>query len=232
MPKTLTLIDGSAYIFRAFYAIRRLSTSRGLPTNAVYGFVTMLRKLLRERHPESVAVVFDTKAPTFRHEAFPEYKANRPEPPDELKPQFEIVRRAVRAFNLPCLELDGYEADDIIGTLAARAEEAGWRVEVISSDKDLYQIVSDRVVLYDPMKDREIGVSEVRERFGDVKNVVEVMGLAGDSTDNVPGVPGVGEKTALKLIGEYGSLENVLSASGVIRASSASGCARTPRRRA
>ncbi|MDP8257268.1 MAG: DNA polymerase I [Candidatus Alcyoniella australis] len=217
MSDKLTLVDGSAYIFRAFYAIRHLSNSRGLPTNAVYGFVTMLRKLLRERPPQAVAVVFDTKAPTFRHEMYSEYKANRPAPPPELVPQFELVRRAVRAFNLPCLELDGYEADDLIATLARRAQLSGWQVEIVSSDKDLYQVVGDGVLLFDPLKDREIGPQQVKQRFGSVRQAVDVMGLAGDAGDNVPGVPGIGEKTALKLLAQYGSFDNVLSAAGTIK---------------
>ncbi|NLH47965.1 MAG: DNA polymerase I [Myxococcales bacterium] len=216
--KQLLLIDGSGYIFRAFFAIRSLTTSTGLPTNAVYGVATMLDKTLRELQPADVAVCFDTKAKTFRHELFPDYKANRPEPPAALVPQFALIHELVRLRGLPMLTLDGWEADDLIGTLARQAAAADFAVTIVSGDKDLMQLVTDRVRIYDPMKDKWFGPAEVRERFGvPPERVIDVLGLAGDSSDNIPGVPGVGEKTAIKLMAEYGDLEAVLAAAGGIK---------------
>jgi DNA polymerase-1 len=216
MTKTaerLLLIDGSGYIFRAFFAIRALSTADGTPTNAVYGVATMLDKTLHDLTPDHVAVCFDTKAKTFRHEKFPEYKANRPEPPAALVPQFALIHELVRLRGLPMLAVEGLEADDLIGSLARQGEAAGHEVVIVTGDKDLMQLVTERTKIYDPMKDKWIGPAEVRERFGvEPARVIEVLGLAGDSSDNVPGVPGVGEKTAMKLIADHGDLEGVLAA--------------------
>lgn len=217
-PGRLVLIDGSGYIFRAFFAIRHLSTSAGRPTNAIYGVATMLDKTLRELRPERAAVCFDTKAKTFRHERYPEYKANRPEPPAALIPQFPLIHRLVELRGLPLLVREGYEADDLIGTLARRGLVAGYKVVIVTGDKDLLQLVEDGITVFDPMKDKWYDEAGVRERFGvPPERVIDVLGLAGDSSDNIPGVPGVGEKTAMKLIGEYGDLESVLANAGAIK---------------
>jgi len=210
-PEHVYLIDGSGFIFRAFHAIRPLTRPDGTPVNAVYGFTQMLMKILDDTDADHVAVIFDAARETFRNEIYPEYKAHRPEPPAELIPQFELVRRAVEAFNLPAIEMRGYEADDIIATYARLAEEAGADVTIVSSDKDLMQLVDDKVTMFDAMKNVSIGAEQVKERFGvGPDRVVEVQALAGDSTDNVPGVPGIGVKTAAQLIEEYGDLDTLL----------------------
>ena len=213
------LVDGSGYIFRAYYALPPLSRkSDGLPTGAVSGFCSMLFKLLEDvksddskNKPTHFAVIFDSARKNFRNEIYSEYKANRAEAPDDLAPQFEYIRKSVEAFNLPSIELINYEADDLIATYAKKITEVGARVTVISSDKDLMQLVSSKVRLFDPMKSKIIGEKEVIEKFG-VKpdQVVDVQSLAGDSSDNVPGVPGIGIKTAAELINKYKTLENLL----------------------
>jgi DNA polymerase-1 len=210
------LVDGSSYIFRAYHALPPLNRkSDGLQVNAVLGFCNMLWKLLREmpedNRPTHLAIVFDKSEITFRNKLYPDYKAHRPPAPDDLIPQFALIRDAVRAFQLPCLEQNGFEADDLIATYARLATERGATTTIVSSDKDLMQLVTDRVVMYDTMKDRRIGIPEVIEKFGvPPEKVVEVQALAGDSTDNVPGVPGIGVKTAAQLIVEYGDLEQLL----------------------
>jgi DNA polymerase-1 len=212
MNDTLYLIDGSSYIYRAYYAIRHLSSPNGHPTNAIYGFIQMLLKLLKDYKPQHVAVVFDAGRTTFRTEMYPEYKANRAAMPDDLRMQMDPIREVVRAFNIPTLELPGYEADDIIGALAGRFADRGGKVVVVTGDKDLMQIVTDRVTLLDTMKGKESGIADVIERFGvGPELVIDILGLAGDSSDNIPGVPGIGEKTATKLILEFGSLDNLLA---------------------
>jgi DNA polymerase-1 len=221
------LVDGSGYIFRAYHALPPLTRkSDGLPVGAVAGFCNMLWRLLKEaettavrQKPTHIAVVFDFSATTFRNAIFDAYKAHRPEPPADLRPQFGLIREAVRAFNVACVEQDGYEADDIIATYAAQASGTGAHVTIVSSDKDLMQLVDDeRVVLYDTMKDRTIGPAEVVEKFGvPPEKVVEVQALAGDSVDNVPGVPGIGVKTAAQLITEFGDLETLLARAGEIK---------------
>ena len=209
--ETLYLVDGSSYIYRAYFAIRHLSSPSGHPTNAIYGFIQMLLKLLKDYTPHHVAVVFDAGRTTFRTEMYPEYKANRAAMPDDLRIQMEPIREVVRAFNIPALELQGYEADDIIGALARRFAAQNGKVVVVTGDKDLMQIVTDRVTLLDTMKGKESGISEVIERFGvGPELVTDILGLAGDSSDNIPGVPGIGEKTAAKLILEFGSLDRLL----------------------
>ncbi|MDC1092573.1 DNA polymerase I [Pelagibacteraceae bacterium] len=214
------LIDGSGYIFRAYYALPPLSRkSDGLPTGAVSGFCSMLFKLLEDarsddsKHkPTHFAVIFDSARKNFRNEIYSEYKANRSEAPDDLAPQFEYIRKSVKAFNLPSIELINYEADDLIATYAKKITEAGAKVTVISSDKDLMQLVSKQVRLFDPMKSRVIGEKEVIEKFGvKPKQVIDVQSLAGDSSDNVPGVPGIGIKTAAELINKYKNLDKLLS---------------------
>ncbi|MBW7974574.1 DNA polymerase I [Bradyrhizobium sp. BR 10289] len=210
------LVDGSGYIFRAYHALPPLNRkSDGLQVNAVLGFCNMLWKLLRDmpedNRPTHLAIVFDKSEITFRNRIYPEYKAHRPPAPDDLIPQFALIREAVRAFDLPCLEQVGFEADDLIATYARQASERGATTTIVSSDKDLMQLVNDKITMYDTMKDRRIGVPEVIEKFGvPPEKVVEVQALAGDSTDNVPGVPGIGIKTAAQLIVEYGDLEQLL----------------------
>lgn len=210
------LVDGSSYIFRAYHALPPLNRkSDGLQVNAVLGFCNMLWKLLREmpadNRPTHLAIIFDKSEVTFRNKIYPEYKAHRPPAPDDLIPQFSLIREAVRAFDLPCLEQVGFEADDLIATYVRQACERGATATIVSSDKDLMQLVTDCVTMYDTMKDRRIGIPEVIEKFGvPPEKVVEVQALAGDSTDNVPGVPGIGIKTAAQLIVEYGDLEQLL----------------------
>ncbi len=213
------LVDGSGYIFRAYYALPPLSRkSDGLPTGAVSGFCSMLFKLLEDARsddsknkPTHFAVIFDSARKNFRNEIYSDYKANRAEAPDDLAPQFEYIRKSVEAFNLPSIELLNYEADDLIATYAKKIIEAGAKVTIISSDKDLMQLVSNKVRLFDPMKSKVIGEKEVIEKFGVKPNqVIDVQSLAGDSSDNVPGVPGIGIKTAAELINKYKTLENLL----------------------
>src|SRR5882757_4752956 len=217
------LVDGSSYIFRAYHALPPLNRkSDGLQVNAVLGFCNMLWKLLRDMPPDNrpthLAIVFDKSEITFRNKLYPDYKAHRPPAPDDLIPQFALIREAVRAFDLPCLEQGGFEADDLIATYARIAGERGATTTIVSSDKDLMQLVTDKVTMYDTMKDRRIGIAEVIEKFGvPPEKVVEVQALAGDSTDNVPGVPGIGIKTAAQLIVEYGDLETQLLRAGEIK---------------
>ena len=217
------LVDGSSYIFRAYHALPPLNRkSDGLQVNAVLGFCNMLWKLLRDMPPDNrpthLAIVFDKSEVTFRNKLYPDYKAHRPPAPDDLIPQFPLIREAVRAFDLPCLEQGGFEADDLIATYVRLACESGASATIVSSDKDLMQLVTDCVHMYDTMKDRRIGIAEVIEKFGvPPEKVVEVQALAGDSTDNVPGVPGIGVKTAAQLITEYGDLETLLNRAGEIK---------------
>jgi DNA polymerase I len=217
------LIDGSGFIFRAYHALPPLNRrADGLPLNAVLGFCNMLNKLLREidagERPTHIAVVFDKGGRSYRSEIYKDYKATRTEPPSDLVPQFGIIRQAVKAFAVPCIEQEGYEADDLIATYARLAREAGAKVRIVSSDKDLMQLVGDGVTLFDTMKDREIGEAEVIEKFGvPPAKVIDVQALAGDSIDNIPGVPGIGLKTGAQLIIEYGDLEGLLAASHLIK---------------
>lgn len=221
------LVDGSGYIFRAYHALPPLTRkSDGLPCGAVAGFCNMLWKLVREARDEThknlavpthFAVIFDYSAKTFRKDIYPAYKANRPAPPADLIPQFGLIRAATRAFNLPCIEKEGYEADDILASLALRAEEAGAEVTIISSDKDLMQLVGPHIGLYDTMKDKAIGRAEVIDKWGVPPSMmVDFQALTGDSTDNVPGVPGIGPKTAAELLQHFGSLDAILARAGEI----------------
>ncbi len=214
----LYLIDGSAYIFRAFHAIPvgAFRRSDGVHTNAVNGFCNMIIKLIEDVTSDDaddyLAVIFDASSVTFRNEIYPEYKANRDAPPEELRPQFSLVRDATRAFNLPSIEMEGYEADDLIATYAKDAAAKGYEVIIVSSDKDMMQLVGPGVTMFDPMRDRRIAEPEVMEKFGVAPNkVIDVQALAGDSSDNVPGVPGIGVKTAAQLIDEYGDLDALLA---------------------
>ncbi|WP_457300532.1 DNA polymerase I [Phyllobacterium sp. P5_D12] len=222
----LFLVDGSGYIFRAYHALPPLTRkSDGLPVGAVSGFCNMLWKLLREARDTSVrdtpthfAVIFDYSSHTFRKEIYPEYKANRSAPPEDLIPQFGLIRQATKAFNLPCIEKDGYEADDLIATYARQAEAAGAEVTIISSDKDLMQLVTPMVTMYDSMKDKQIRIPDVIEKWGvPPEKMIDLQAMTGDSTDNVPGIPGIGPKTAAQLLEEFGDLDTLLARAGEIK---------------
>ncbi len=207
------LVDGSAYIFRAFHALPPMTRADGTPVNAVYGFANMLTKLVEDSEADFLAVIFDTARKTFRSDIYPEYKAHRPPAPEELIPQFDLIREATRAYSLPCLELEGFEADDLIATYARHAVEQGFDVTIVSSDKDLMQLVGPGVRMMDPMKNKFIGPDEVVDKFGVAPNrVVDVQALLGDSTDNVPGIKGIGEAPAAQLINEFGSLDELFEA--------------------
>jgi DNA polymerase-1 len=208
--RRMFLIDGSAYIYRAFHAVRGLTNSKGLPTNAVFGFTRMLIKLIQERSPRFLGMYFDAKGPTFRHEIYSEYKANRPAMPEELVAQLPYIKKVTQGFRIPSVELVGYEADDLIGTCARQAAEQGFEVVVVTGDKDFMQLVSDRVSIWDPMKDVATDLERIRNDYQlEPAQIIDMMGLSGDSADNVPGVPGVGPKTALKLIQTYGSMDTL-----------------------
>ena len=222
----LFLVDGSGYIFRAYHALPPLTRkSDGLPVGAVSGFCNMLWKLMQDARntdvgvvPTHLAVIFDYSAKTFRNEMYPEYKANRSAPPDDLIPQFGLIRQATRAFELPCLEMEGFEADDLIATYARLACEAGGDTTIISSDKDLMQLVGPTVSMYDPMKDREIKVPQVIEKWGvPPEKMIDLQALTGDSIDNVPGVPGIGPKTAAQLLEQFGDLDTLLERASEIK---------------
>ncbi len=217
------LIDGSGFIFRAYHALPPLIKSDGTPVGAVSGFCNMLFKMLEDTSsgpeaPTHLAVIFDHKGKTFRSDIFPEYKANRPSPPEDLIPQFSLIREATKAFGVPCIELPGFEADDIIATFAMKAKRLGGKVTIVSSDKDLMQLVDHKITLYDAMKNKRIDEKSVLEKFGVMpKDVIDVQALAGDSVDNVPGAPGIGIKTAAQLITEFGSLDNLLDSAEKIK---------------
>ena len=216
--KRLYLIDGYSTIFRAFYAIRGLSTSAGEPTNAIYGFINMLRKILREEEPPLLGIALDVGRATVRTEAYAEYKANRAPMPEDLKAQMPAIRRAIEAFRIPILELERYEADDVIGTLGRKAQDAGYEVTIVSADKDLFQLVSDRVSLLHTGREKTYGPALVEQDFGvPPEQVVDVLALVGDKVDNVPGVPGIGQKGAQTLIREHGNLQALLEAAAELK---------------
>ena len=207
------MIDGTAYIHRAYHAIRGLSNSKGLPTNAIFGFTRMLIKLMENHNPQYAGMFFDAKGPTFRHEIFAEYKANRPPMPDDMAAQIPYIKEITAAFQLPIIEMQGYEADDLIGTYSRIAEENGYAVVMVTGDKDFIQLVTDQVIIWDPMKDVTIDAKSVKKTYGvEPPQMIEVMGLSGDASDNVPGVPGIGQKTALKLIQKYGGMQQLYQA--------------------
>jgi DNA polymerase I len=209
----LYLIDGSAYICRAYHAIKPLSNSHGLPTHAVYGFATILRRLIRERNPRYLAVAFDTRGPVFRHQLYDRYKANRPRMPDDLIPQIPYIRQMVAAYRILNLEQNGQEADDLIASATERMVRQGYKVVIVSGDKDLLQLVAPNVSLWDPMNDRVLDEAAVQEKYGlPPTRLLDYFALTGDSSDNIPGVPGVGPKSAQKLISEYGDLEGLYQA--------------------
>lgn len=218
MTKKVCLVDGSGYIFRAFYALPPMTSPKGVPVNAVYGFTSMFLKLTNKIGCDYSLVLFDAKRKNFRNEIFPDYKATRKETPEDLIPQFEIIREAVEALNLQYLDMEGYEADDLIATYAKQALEKGYEVVVVSADKDLMQLIRPGVTFYDPMKDKFFTPEDVKEKFGVYpEQVVDVQALAGDSTDNIPGVPGIGLKTAAELVNQFGSLQEVLNRAGEIK---------------
>ncbi|MCM8776230.1 MAG: DNA polymerase I [Candidatus Omnitrophica bacterium] len=222
LPKFL-LIDGSSFCYRAHYAIRALSNSRGEPTNAIYGFISMMRKLIHEGHPDYLAICFDRKEPTFRHEKFKDYKGHRKPMPDDLVEQLEPIKNFCRAYRIAIFEEPGYEADDLIGTLAMAAAKKGLEVFLVTGDKDAFQLVGERIKVMNPHKENKIyDTAAVQERFDCLgpEKVVEVMALMGDSSDNIPGVPGIGEKTAVRLIQEFGTVENLLRHVGRVKSKS------------
>ena len=208
--KTIYLIDGTAYIHRAYHAIRGLTNSKGLPTNAIFGFTRMLIKLMEDRSPEYIGMFFDVKGPTFRHDMYKEYKANRPSMPEDMAMQIPYIKEITAAFNLPIIELQGYEADDLIGTLARKAEREGFDVVMVTGDKDFMQLVTDKAAIWDPMKENSIDLKAIRENFGiEPHQMIDVQGLSGDTADNIPGVPGIGQKTALDLVKTYNSMQEL-----------------------
>ncbi|MEK7238457.1 MAG: 5'-3' exonuclease H3TH domain-containing protein, partial [Nitrospirota bacterium] len=210
MP-TLYLIDGNSYIYRAFYAIKGLSNASGFPTNAIFGFTNMLLKVLREKKPDYFAIVFDSPVPTERHKIYEAYKVHRPSMPDELKLQIQPIKEIINAFNISNIEIEGYEADDVLGTIAKKAEKEGLDVYIITSDKDINQILSPKIKTYDTMKDKITEEKDVVERFGvEPSRFPEIIALMGDASDNIPGVHGIGEKTAVSLLKEFGSIDNII----------------------
>jgi DNA polymerase-1 len=215
--KTVYIVDGSSYIHRAFHAIRQLSNSKGLPTNAIFGFTKMLMKLLDDKSPDYVAVAFDVKGPTFRHTIFKDYKATRPPMPEDLAAQIPFIKDVVAGLSITALEKEGYEADDIIGTIATRASNQGFNVVIVSSDKDFRQTLSENTVMWDSMSEKLTDYDAIKRDYGiEPEQIIEVMALSGDSTDNIPGIPGVGEKTALSLIQQFHSIENLFQNTNTI----------------
>ena len=209
--KKLILIDGYSFLFRAFFAIRNLTRKDGTPVGGLYGFSRMLIKIITEIEYTHIAVAFDTGKKTFRNEIYSEYKANRPPCPPELLPQFPLVRELVKVLNITSLEKDGYEADDIIATYAKKAENDGFEVVIVSSDKDLMQLVDEKILMFDGMKNEFIDIEKVREKWGvEPTKVLDVLTLMGDASDNVPGVQGIGPKTAMELINTYGDIDGLL----------------------
>ncbi len=216
--KPLVLVDGSSYLFRAYHALPPLTSPDGEPTGAMYGVLNMLRKLFDEYQPERFAVVFDASGKTFRDELYPEYKSNRPPMPDDLRAQIEPLHEIVRAMGIPILVVPGVEADDVIGTLARRAEAQGRSVVISTGDKDLAQLVTDRITLLDTMKDSVMDEEAVQRKFGvPPDRIVDLLALVGDSVDNIPGVPKVGPKTAAKWLSEFGSVDGVMAAANEIK---------------
>ena len=211
MSPTLFLIDGHAQLFRAFHAMEGLKAPDGTPTGAVYGFARMLMELERKKKPDAWIAVFDSPGPTFRHEAYPAYKANRPPPPSDLVTQIPLVQELVGHFGLPLFARPGWEADDILGTLARKAEAEGYDVTIVTGDKDCGQLITDRVRLYDPAKDKTTDLAAFREERGvEPGQLPDLMGLWGDVSDHIPGVPGIGQKLGAQFIAHYGSLESLL----------------------
>ena len=203
------LVDGSSYLFRAFHALPPLTNSHGEATGAIVGVINMLRKLIDTYHPSHIAVVFDAPGKTFRDDLYAEYKAHRPPMPDELVLQLPFIKKVTAGFNIPDIEMAGYEADDLIGTYAGQAEQSGFAVTMVTGDKDFVQLVTDQTIIWDPMKDVIFTREDVQATGIEPDQLVDVMGLSGDSSDNIPGVPGIGPKTALALIKTFGSMEHL-----------------------
>ena len=210
--KKLILVDGYSFFFRAYFALKNIKKrSDGLAVNGVYGFTRMLMNLIIELKSTHIAVVFDTGKKTFRHEIFPEYKANRPPVPEDMIPQFPLIREVVDVLNIKTIEKEGYEADDVIATLSKQAEKEGYEVWIISGDKDLMQLVNENVFLYETKEAKKIGIEEVKEKWGVEPNkLLDVLSLMGDNADNISGVPSIGEKTAIDLINTFGSIDNLI----------------------
>lgn len=209
----LYLIDGNSYFYRAYHAIKGISTSRGFPTNAIYGFTSMILKIISEKKPDAIGIAFDSPAPTERHKIYVKYKAQRPETPNDLVVQIPHIKEIIKAFNIQTFEIPGQEADDIICTIAKRAAAKGANVFILSGDKDMMQVVGNHIKIYDSMKDLIIDENYVKERFGvSPSRIPEIMSLAGDSIDNIPGVKGIGEKKALELLLKAGGLDELLNA--------------------
>ncbi len=209
--KKLYLIDGNSLLYRSYYGIQRLSTSKGFPTNAVFGFISMLKKLMEMGKPHYLGIVFDTKGPTIRHKTFKDYKANRKPMPEDLVIQIPVIKKILRAFNIPLFEHENYEADDVLGSLAQRASSHNVLSVIVTNDKDIFQLVDKLTIVYNPVKDISLDEKKVKEHFGvSPSQVVDVLALWGDSSDNIPGVPGIGEKTSKALINQFGSLEKLL----------------------
>lgn len=216
--RNLYLIDGNSYFYRAYHATKGLTSSKGLPTNAIYVFTNMIFKILKERSPEAIAIAFDTPEPTERHKIYEDYKAQRPETPTDLLAQIPHMKKIIEAFRITTFEMPGYEADDIICTIAIRAASEGIKVFILSGDKDMMQIVNENIFIYDPMKDLLIDKEQVIKRFGVPPPMIpEIMALAGDSIDNIPGVKGIGEKTAKEILKESGSIDAILDNPSIIK---------------
>jgi DNA polymerase-1 len=212
------LIDGNSYVYRAFYAIKSLSTSQGIPTNAVYGFTTMLLKIIREKRPDNLIISFDSPVPTERHRLYEEYKAQRPETPEDLLEQLPHIRKIISCFKIEVFEVPGYEADDILGTIALRAAGKGMDTFIVTGDKDMLQLVDERIKVYDPMKEKILDEEFVRKRYGvEPAKIIDFMALTGDPVDNIPGIKGVGEKTAKELLKEFDDIEDMLDHTEKIR---------------
>ncbi len=208
----LYLIDGNSYFYRAYHAIRGLTNSKGFPTNAIYGFTNMILKIIREKKPDAIAIAFDSPVPTERHKIYEEYKAQRPETPNDLIVQIPHIKEIIKAFNITAFEMPGYEADDIICTIAKKAASQNINVFILSGDKDMMQVVGNGIKIYDPMKDLIIDENYVRERFGvPPERLPEIMAITGDAIDNIPGVKGIGEKTARELLSKTDSLDELLN---------------------
>lgn len=212
MSNKFFIIDGHSQLYQAYYAITKLTSPAGQPVNAVYGFTRMLRKIIREFNPYYMVVTFDTKGPTFRHLEYKEYKANRKPAPEEFISQLPLVSEIIDAYNIPLYSKEGYEADDLIGTIAKKVASMGIECIIITIDKDMEQLVDDNIKIYNPRKKATIGLEEIRNERGiEPESLIDVLGLGGDASDNIPGIPGIGYKTALNLIKEWKTVENVLS---------------------
>lgn len=214
MGKRLFLIDGNSYCYRAYYAIRELKTSKGFPTNAIYGFFNMLNKIVQEEKPDYMAVSFDTKVPTFRHKEYKGYKIHRKPMPDDLVIQLPWIKKILNALDISIYEVDGYEADDVIATLATKFSNEGLQIYIGSNDKDILQLVDHNLIVYRPYNKHKsiFGIEEVKHKYGVVPDrIADFLALKGDSSDNIPGVPGIGEKSAAKLINQYGGIEEIFS---------------------